>query len=44
MNAKKAEAKNLELYLKKVKPNNEIQKNEELEKQLKALVDRFKDI
>ena len=44
LNAKKIEAKNLELYVKKAKPNNEIQKNEELEKQLKALVDRFKDI
>jgi len=44
LNAKKTEAKNLELYVKKAKPNNEIQKNEELEKQLKALVDRYTDI
>ena len=33
LNTKKKEAKNLEMYLKKAKPNNEIQKNEELEKQ-----------
>ena len=40
LNAKKAEAKNLEIYLKKAKPNNEIQKNEELENHLKSLVIR----
>ena len=44
LNEKKNEAKNLELYLKKAKPNNEIQKNEELEKQLINLVIRYNEI
>ena len=44
LNEKKKEAKNLELYLKKAKPNNEIQKNEELENQLKNLVDKYNEI
>ena len=44
LNEKKNEAKKLELYLKKAKPNNEIQKNELLENQLKGLVDKFKEI
>ena len=44
LNTKKNEAKNLEMYLKKAKPNNEIQKNEELEKQLKFLVDKYTEI
>ena len=44
LNEKKAEAKNLEIYLKKAKPNNEIQKNEELENQLKNLVFRYNEI
>ena len=33
LNEKKKEAKNLELYLKKAKPNNEIQKNKKKKKQ-----------
>ena len=44
LNEKKNEAKNLELYLKKAKPNNEMQKNEILENQLKGLVAKYKEI
>ena len=44
LNSKKAEAKNLEIYLKKAKPNNETQKNEELEKELKMLVEQYNEI
>ena len=44
LNQKKEEAKNLEIYIKKAKPNNEIQKNEELEQQLINLVKRYKEI
>ena len=44
LNEKKTEAKNLELYLKKAKPNNEMQKNEILENQLKGLVAKYKEI
>ena len=44
LNAKKAEAKSLELFLKKAKPNKEIQKNEELERQLIELVESYKEI
>ena len=44
LNEKKTEAKNLELYLKKAKPNNEMQKNEILENQLKDLVAKYKEI
>ena len=44
LNAKKAEAKSLEQFLKKAKPNKEIQKNEELEKQLIELVESYKEI
>ena len=44
LNQKKEEAKNLEIYIKKAKPNNEIQKNEELEQQLIDLVKRYKEI
>ena len=41
---KKTEAENLDLYLKKAKPNNEIQKNEELENELKGLVSKYYEI
>jgi len=44
LNAKKEEAKNLEMFLKKAKPNKEIQKNEELEKQLIELVESYREI
>jgi len=44
LNAKKEEAKSLEQFLKKAKPNKEIQKNEELEKQLIELVESYKEI
>ena len=44
LNSKKAEVKSLEIFLKKAKPNKEIQKNEELEKQLIELVESYKEI
>ena len=44
LNEKRKEANDLEQYLKKAKPNNEIQKNEELEKQLKKLLERYREI
>ena len=44
LNRKKNEAKNLELYIKKAKPNNEMKKNEDLEKQLRILVLKYCEI
>ena len=44
LNSKKAEVKSLEIFLKKAKPNKEIQKNEELERQLIELVESYKEI
>ena len=44
LNQKKEEAKNLDFYIKKAKPNNEMQKNEELEQKLINLVKRYKEI
>ena len=44
LNRKKNEYKNLELYLKKAKPNNEMKRNEDLENQLKLLVAKYSEI
>ena len=44
LDRKKNEAKNLEIYIKKAKPNNEMKKNEELEKQLRILVGKYAEI
>ena len=44
LNSKKEEYKNLELYLKKAKPNNEMKKNEDLENQLRILVAKYSEI
>ena len=44
LNAKIKEEKNLENFLKKAKPNNEMKKNEDLENQLKILVAKYNEI
>ena len=44
LESKIKEEKNLENYLKKAKPNNELKKNDDLENQLKILVAKYNDI
>ena len=44
LNKKINEAKELEMYIKKAKPNNEMKKNEDLEKKLRILVMKYMEI
>ena len=44
LNKKINEAKELEMYIKKAKPNNEMKKNEDLEKKLRILVTKYMEI
>ena len=44
LNKKINEAKELEMYIKKAKPNNEMKKNEDLEKKLRVLVMKYMEI
>ena len=44
LDSKIKEEKNLENYLKKAKPNNELKKNDDLENQLKILVAKYNEI
>ena len=44
LESKIKEEKNLESYLKKAKPNNELKKNDDLENQLKILVAKYNEI
>ena len=44
LNKKVNEAKELEMYIKKAKPNNEMKKNEDLEKKLRILVMKYMEI
>ena len=44
LNKKITEKQNLDIYIKKAKPNNEINKNEDLENQLKLLLAQYNEI
>ena len=44
LNTKKLEAKNLEMYIKRSKPNIEMKKNEDLENQLRMMVAKYCEI
>jgi len=44
LNKKINEAKEIEMYIKKAKPNNEMKKNEDLEKKLRILVMKYMEI